>query len=414
MMAHSGPALRHRRAPGRTLEHGLVHQLLAYAANRPLPPPAGSTVVAARNHADQRQIRQVIEAGLAPLLYRASHECFIEVPAAWRDTLRSADLTAQVRHGNVIDTANEIIDICADMKVPVTLLKGISISDQYYPAAHQRPTGDIDVLVSEASREAVEVALAARGYRHSEHEMDEGSAHGVPLFHDARHVWVDVHNALFPKGSTLRSNKLFSAAQIASQSIASTFHGRPVLRLTNELQLVYIASYWLRDLTDNRIHPSFLPPLFDAVYLLKASGQSLDWEGLLHWLDNEMAMASLYVMLAYIVGSGLDESGSRILPRLASGQNIVGSTELRLILAILDNYLIGDKSLSGRFGHWHRTVLLRTLGTLLTPGPHAAKLIRIPWDIVFPPLAEDRYSFAFHWDRVRRILGGGESKASKE
>jgi hypothetical protein len=339
-------------------------------------------------------------------MYRACHEACVELSPALRDTLLSADLTAQVRHGNVIDCAIEIIDICAEMEVPITLLKGISISDQYYPAAHQRPMGDIDVLVSEASRETVEAVLTARGYRRSDYEMDGGSAHGAPLFHDGRQVWVDVHTALFPQGSALRNNKLFSPAHIDSQSVAAKFHGRPVRRLTNELQLIYIASYWLRDLVDNRIHPSFLPPLFDAVYLLRASGHAMDWEGMLGWLDNESAMASLYVLLAYIVRSGLDESGLGILPRLATGQNIVGSIELHLILAILDNYLIADNSPSGRWGHWQRTVLLRILGTLLTPGSHAAKLIRIPWDIVFPPLAEDRYSFAFHRDRVLRILTG--------
>jgi hypothetical protein len=385
--------------------------LLAYAAARGLPPPVASSAAAFRNDADSRQLRQVINAGLGPLLYRASQDSWVELPPAWRDTFHSAYLTAQVRHGNAIDSTNEIIDICAEMKVPVTLLKGISISDQYYPAAHQRPMGDIDILVSEASREKVEAALTARGYRRSECEMDDGSAHGVPLFHGARHVWVDVHTALFPKGSALLSDALFSPAQIELQSVASTFHGRPVLRLTNELQLVYIASYWLRDLIDNRLHPSFLPPLFDAVYLLKASGHSLDWEGMLGWLDNESAIASLYVLLACLVRSEIDGADSAILPRLASRQNIVGSAELRLILSILDNYLLADNSLSGRMGHWQRTALLRILGTLVTPASYPAKLIRIPWNIVFPPQAEDRYSFAFHRDRVLRILGRREPES---
>lgn len=391
-----------------------MHQLLAYAATGQQQRRADPGAVLSWNRVDERQLQHVIDAGLAPLLYRATREGVVKIPPTWRETLHDADLTAQVQHGNVIDAAKEIIDTCNDIQVPVTLLKGISISDQHYPVAHERPMGDIDILVPEDRREAIETALILRGYDRSDFEMDEGSCHGVPLLHHERKVWVEVHTALFPKEAALQNNHLFSPSHIASQSIASTFHGRPIRRLTNELQLVYIASYWLRDLTDNRIHPSFLPPLFDAIYLLKASGQTLDWDGLLGWLDNDMAITSLYVMLAYVCRSGLDESASRIIPRLAAGQDIVGSAELGLILAILDRYLIGNKPPPRLFRDLHATVLLRVLGTLLTPGSHAAKLIWVPWNIVFPPLAPQRYSFRFQWQRISRLLAGKGSNASKE
>jgi Uncharacterised nucleotidyltransferase len=407
------PAYRHPSGSARVDSPGLVRQLLAYAASSQRqhsvePPASGATP----GRADERQLRQVVEAGLAPLLYRASREGRVQVPPDWRELLQSADLTAQVRHGNVIDSAKEIVDICNELRVPVTLLKGVSTSDQYYPLAHERAMGDIDILVSEDSRDSVEASLILRGYRRSDYPMDEGAYHGVPLFHGERIVFVEVHTALFPKESALRRNDLFSPAHIASQSVGSTFHGRPIRRLTNELQLVYIASYLLRDLTENGIHPSFLPPLFDLTYLLKASGQSLDWEGLLGWLDNEMAMASLFVVLAYVHRSGLDESVSGILPRLAAGQDIVGPAELRIILAILDNYLIGNKPPPRLLRHWYG-VLRATLGTLLTPGSHAVKLLRIPWDVVFPPGAEDRYTFGFHRTRISRLLGGKDTSASQ-
>jgi hypothetical protein len=309
----------------------------------------------------------------------------------------------------LIDSAKEIIDTCNVLQVPVTLLKGISTSDQHYPFAHERPMGDIDILVPESRRKLVEEALILRGYHRSDHESGEDSHHGAPLLHHERQVWVEVHTTLFPRRDALQGRKLFSPAHIASQSVASTFHGRPIHRLTNELQLVYIASYWLRDLTYHRLHPCFLPPLFDAIYLLKTSGQTLDWDGLLGWLDNELAMACLYVLLAYVHRSGLDESVSRVIPRLAAGQDIVGSLELSLLHAILDRYLIGNEPPPRGLRSLHGTVLLRTLGTMLAPGSHSTKLLRIPWNIAFPPLAEDRYSLRFQWGRVSRLLGGRNS-----
>ena len=95
-------------------------------------------------------------------------------------------------------------------------------------------------------------------------------------------------------------NRLYSLQNIAEQSVAATYHGRPVRRLSYELQLVYIASSWVLDLTLSKIHPSFLPALFDAVYLLKSFRRDLDWNGMMDWLDNELAAASLYVMLSYL------------------------------------------------------------------------------------------------------------------
>lgn len=394
-----------------------MRRLLAYAAASRVDNPEEPGTVAAPNRADERQLKQVIDAGLGPLLHRAWREEIVDLPPGWREILQAADLTAQVRHGNVIDAAIDVIDICNSIQVPVTLLKGISISDQHYAFGHERAMGDIDILVPEDCQESVEAALMLNGYARSDYQMDEGSCHGAPLIDNRRGVWVEVHTALFPREAALQTGRLFSSSYVSDQSVASTFHGRSIRRLTNELQLVYIASYWLRDLSGNRIHPSFLPPLFDAIYLLKASGRTMDWKGLLACIDNETAMASLYVLLAYLSRSGLFESPPDIVPRLAAGQDIVGSMELRLILSIIETYLVRDKAPLRLFRHlqWqHRTVTLRTLDTLLTPGSHAAKLLRIPWNIIFPPYAKDRYSFAFHWTRASRLLGAQGSDASMD
>jgi hypothetical protein len=391
--ARSGPAL--------------VRELLKYAAATPSTNPGNREVGLRWDEVGDRQIRYVMDAGLAPLLYRATQDTIEQSPAAWRDALKAADLTARVIYGNVCDATSEIIDACRERGVRVTLLKGISISDQHYPAAHLRPMGDIDLLVAENDREWVESMMLRRDYsRMSDFRPGEGAPHGAPLFHRERRVWVEIHTALFPKGERLMRKGLFSPSQIDSQTVASTFQGRPVYRLTGELQLVYIASYWIRDLTRNAFHPSFVTPLLDAVYLLKASGQALDWDGLLEWLDNDIATASLYVMLLYLSAHGLDHSATRILSRLASSQDIVRAPELRIICAMIDTNLVGGRPFLGQFGERHPMVARTVLNSILASGSHVGKLLSFPWNVVFPPWIPERYSIRYQRQRFRRLLRG--------
>lgn len=353
-----------------------------------------------------RHLQHVIDAGLAPLLHHATRDQPGIVPA-FRDVLHGAELTARFAHGALRDTANEVIDACRDIGATVTLLKGISISDQYYPAPHLRPMGDIDVLIAEHDYAFVESALLRIGYtRMADFHVGEGEPHGTPLFDPRRCVWVEPHTALFHRDARLRENSLFSPACIARSSVASTFDGRPVLRLADELQLVYIASYWLQDLARDTIDPTLLIPLFDAVYLLKASAESLDWEGLLDSLDNERAIASLYLLLAQVSKYGFDEKLSAILPRLAARQRIVGDTELRIMGLLLDSCLVDGRKFMSSFGRRHPMIESSVMDTLLEPGPFARKLVSLPWNVVFPPRVAERYSIGYHAARIARLLRG--------
>ena len=386
-------------------ELSLVLGLLSYAAGR----QPRDLIPGIRNpegkHAEDREFLHTIDAGLTPLMYHAMRGCPGRVPPAWRDELLSADLTAQVRFGNLCDAAVEVVDACERVGVRPTLLKGISISHQHYPIPHLRPMGDLDILVPESEFEQVESSLLRTGLvRMPDQVRQAGSHHGIPLRHPRRRVWVEVHFALFPKTSELSSGALFSPAQIAAHSIASTFSGRPVFRLSDELQLVYIASSWIRDLSRNPIHASLVLPLLDAVYLLKASGESLDWDRLLAGLDNnELAAASLYIMLAYLCTRGLAACASPVLSRIASRQRIIGAWERKIIELLLDTYLVRGRPFAPFFNNWTALIVLNTL---LARGSHLRKLLALPWNIVFPPSLPNRYSVRFHAERIARIMRG--------
>lgn len=395
-----------KTARGRTpRSRALLLDILAYAASGPESNRAQGISPGRLGEVTDREIQWVTDAGLAPLLYRAARPGLDQIPAVRRNALLSANLTAQVRYGNLVDTANEIIDACRTIQVPVTVLKGISIGDQHYPAGHLRPMGDIDILIPAHALQSVESAVLQLGYiRSLEHELSEDAHHSAPLFHPERRVWVEIHIDLFRKSAGLRRNRVFSRSQVAAQSVASKFHSRPVYRLTDELQLVYIASSWIKDLTQHNIHPSFVPSLLDAVYLLKASETSLDWDDLFGWLDNETAVASLYIMLAYLSRRGLHQFAPSILSRLASRQDLVGPAELRIISAVLDNYLMAGPPFTRLFSDWHATIVLNAM---MASGSHTAKLLSLPWKVAFPPCIPDRYSMRYQLGRIARLLRGG-------
>jgi putative nucleotidyltransferase-like protein len=386
-------------------EPSLVLGLLGYAAGR----QPWDLIPAIRDpegkDAEDPQFLHTVDAGLTPLMYHAMRGCPERVPPAWRDPLLSADLTARVRFGNLCEAAVEVVDACQGVGVRPTLLKGISISHQHYPIPHLRPMGDLDILVPESELELVESSLLRTGLvRMPDQVRHAGSHHGIPLRHLQRRVWVEVHSALFPKSSELSNGALFSPAQIAAHSIASTFWGRPVFRLSDELQLAYIASSWIRDLSRNQIHASLVLPLLDAIYLLKASGKSLDWDRLLAGLDNnELAAASLYIMLAYLSRRGLAACASPVLSPIASRQRIIGAWDLKIIELLLDTYLVRGRPFTRFFNNWTALIVLNTL---LARGSHLRKLFALPWNIVFPPSLPNRYSVRFHAERIARILRG--------
>jgi hypothetical protein len=376
---------------------GWIARLLRHAHAQ----PPGT---AARAEADSDSAwEHLAAAGLAPMLHHSKRCGVLQPPDAWGDRLLAAALTARVRHGAMVDCTLEIIDSASALGIPITLLKGISISEQFYPVPYLRPMGDVDVLVDSSDYSALEKSLLTRGYGHYPHYDQRADAHhGVPLVHAAHRVVVEIHTALFPDKDPLRRNDVFSPGHVAAQSVDAQFHGRTVRRLTPEMQLAYVAASWLRNLTRSGFHPSLVPALFDAVYLLDATGSSLEHDVLLGWLDNEFATCALYILLAYIDRLGLDGSSKAMLPHLRTRQDRVGPMEMRLIAAMLDSYLVEGEPYHWWFNDWHAKL---TLDALITTTPAPLKFGLIARNIALPPGVEKGHRIAYQIDRIARLLG---------
>jgi hypothetical protein len=333
------------------------------------------------------------------LLHEVTRHCSEELPSGWRNRLLAAELTAQVRHEQFVEVAKEVIDICAAEGVPVTLLKGISISEQHYFAPHTRPMTDIDVLVPVEAYEQVQDRLLRSGYLTVGPGVDDEDAyHGKPLAHPATGIPIEIHRGLFPGNSDLSAGTLFNPSTFAAKTCSTVFHGRHTRRLTDEAQLIYIASYWLRDLTLHRIHPTHLNPLFDAVFLLSASQSPMNWPKLLNWMDNRFAAAALYILLSFLGRMQLNLFPTSVLETLSDKQDVCGQVETRILHAMTLRYLVDGKPFTKLFDS------VRIWDTLIQPGRSSAKLLSLPWNILFPPTSTDRYQMVYQLDRVKRLI----------
>ena len=347
--------------------------------------------------ANESALRWALDAGLGPLLQNTLQHDAGRIPPDFRERLLGGDLTAQVEHGERLDAAMHVIQICVDAEVPITLLKGISISEQQYDPGHLRPMTDIDILIPEEAYGYVEALLLRRGYHHGRGSVGEGSHHGLPMVHPDRRVWLELHTALFNRNSPLHRNGAFGAAYITQQSVEASFCGLPVRRLSNELQLAYIAAYWVQDLSAHRIHPSFVVPLFDAARLMAVNQDSIDWTRVMQAVPNDAAKASLYLLLSYLASRDIVKVPPSVMTRLGNDQAYVGSLDGRVINALVDRYLVGSRPLR-LFNSWH------VWSNLLEPGWPLLKIARLPWRILFPPTYPDRYDMRSQAARVGRLL----------
>jgi hypothetical protein len=320
----------------------LVRALLAFAADADAPACA-----AVLGSASAREVEWVLEGGLGPLLHRAVAAEPSRAPAPLRERLLAADLTAQVLHANRVDTLADVVDAATCLGVPVTVLKGMAIAPRY-PAAHLRPMGDIDVLVGAGAAGELEARLQQRGYRPAaEFDDDPAAHHGPPLLHPDLGVWVEIHRALFDAQA---SASLFAPAQLAMHSVPWE-GGGGAQRLDEPMHLLHLAQAWTNDLASYavNVHPTGLPPLVDAVYLLRALQGRFDCAPFAGRPDADMALGALYVMASFLDRQRIVRMEAATLAQLAGSQRVVGALQQRVLLAILDRHVAGARAWTHRW-----------------------------------------------------------------
>ena len=328
------------------------------------------------------QIQWTVNTGLGPLLFfiMQGHPEAMASPL-W-PLLHGAHVTAQFLISEQLEAIGELLEACAGRLPPLTLLKGISICRQHYPAPHLRLMRDIDILVDEAARPAVESLLVMLGYRQRSRSQLPAAFfdtyhHSMPFFHAQRGVWVEVHRDLFPPTSPLGLDPVFSRAHVATQLRPSALHGSAVMRLSDELQLVYIAAHWAQ---------SFqviggLVALMDTIYLLRNTTATLDWERIGAWLHGSVAAPHVSLMLTYLARHQVIEIDPQVLQTLYVRQRAFGTMNLRLLHAVVDRYMVGGRPVGHRLSPRKLHLLWESL---LSPDSALHNLLRAFLKLLLP------------------------------
>ena len=299
---------------------------------------------AAQNRADltiddfgESQIRWVIESGLAPLLVRCMPNGSDASRSPLWAALKGAELTARIIHAEQTDAMDEIAQACAGQVPPLTLLKGISVSEQFYPDPQVRPMRDIDFLVEQNDVPTVESILLRLGYRRQSEYPEkfyQTHHHTTPFFHPQKNVWVEVHRALHPTWKPIGLDRVFSAENIKAERRPAKFRGQLVNRLSDELQIVYLASHWAFDF--RRV--GGMVAMIDLIYLLE-NAKSIRWTRILNWVDGAIAATPIYLLLTYLNRHGLIQLPPGILGELSLRQHSVGRASLWILHAMIDRYI---------------------------------------------------------------------------
>lgn len=350
---------------------------------------------------DESQIQWAIETGLGPLLYHAAKDNPGTASSPFKPLLQSADLTAKVLSHELLDAMGKIIDACGVNGNRATLLKGISICEQYYPEVHLRLMRDIDFLVDSEAYESVESALLKCGYRKDSNlptSFYESHHHGIPLFHPQKRVWVEIHTSLFPASSDMGRDLIFRKENIESQRQPFVFRGREVDRLSNELQIVYIAAHGAEQLR----RAGGVVPMLDLIYLLKRTKGEIDWDRLFGWLKNSRAATYLFVLLTWLDKNDLISIERPILNELSSIQSSFGRLDLAITHRLIDDYVVEGKRYGRVLTNHNLAIIWKTL---LSQGPTSRKLALLPWNIMFPPGNPLRFSPNFQFRRIKSALG---------
>lgn len=343
-------------------------------------------------------LNMLLDCGFGPIVFNHLKNTPQFSKSPYYSALFSADLTAQILIGNYIDAIEELFTFNPELSKQTTLLKGISMCMQYYPKAHMRIMGDIDLLTSKATQPIIEHALLELGYHPKSKNpaaFYESHHHSMPLFHPQKKTWIEIHTGLFSEPASVVNDSLFTFDNIQQQTAELNFKGKPTNSMNKEMQLIYICSHWA-------VEPNWIKSMiqfFDMLLIINNSKSELNWKKILKLTANSSATAHLYLILSIFKDNQLISIPSNIIEQLSKNQKVINRLNLWVLHKIIHLYIFQGKIYSKPLAVNNIDILWQTLlGT--NHSPLIKTLVLLPWNLLFPPNNNRRFNLLFQLKRI--------------
>lgn len=347
---------------------------------------------------DENTIKWAVQTGLGSIAsdYGNIQECRDSITK----NLAASKLTSQFWTQTQVNAAQKIVEELNNIGIVPTLLKGISISTNYYPKPYYRTMRDIDILVDVDEVDAFESILVKLGYEQRStysKEFYESLHHTMPWQHCKDEIWIEVHKRLFPKTSPCYNSPVFQLDIVQHQRVLDNFYGLKVYRLSKEFQLVYIATHWAERF--KQIGGVFA--LLDITLIINKHNDELDWNKIISCSNSPHVSNYVYLTLQYLSKSGLLDSSVNIEQYANRIQHSLGMASKAILNSIINDYIFVGKPFGRALTVNNIAIIWRHL---LEPSSSFVKLLLLPFVVIFPKGSNKKFDFKFQLSRIKSFL----------
>jgi hypothetical protein len=323
------------------------------------------------------QVERALRDGLGPMLAHISARAGL-IDGQIAQQIQAADLTARVLTGEKIDVLRDVLEAAAAVGCQPVLLKGVSAALRYYPEAHLRTMGDIDLLVRSDQQAVLEQQLRALGFRQASHEPPAafiGRHHSMPFWHNTRPVCVEVHSRLHPRQYALAQDPTFSFDAVRSELSPLTVQGHAAMTMNHELHLVYTSARW----AERFEHHRGMFAMLDVSLLLTRYENDLDWQRVQRLVEGSWSTAALKLMISFLVRCELVRVPSEILDWLRERDPHTNTVSIMALHRLIFRYLIQRRE----FGHLLSTQrnMETVWSVLMRPSTPMRNFLRLPYSL---------------------------------
>jgi len=259
--------------------------------------------------------------GLGPLAWTLRANGRLSASNDSLELLQGADLTSRLLHGRTSRAVSDLLAEFSQRQIRVTLLKGISIADQYYDPPWCRIMGDVDLLVADQDLAEAASMIESFGYVPDEAETLELPHHHLPAVRNPDSgVIIELHSELFRPNSPPSRCSLFSSGRWREYTAPSHFGDEGAQRFAPEYQLAYTIAHWATE----RKWPTNVFAYADCALIVAASGH-FDWSRFVRWMhDCEWFGAVATIMLSCLAAHDLLQPAPPVVDAMRSYRRRLG------------------------------------------------------------------------------------------